>query len=281
MNYKGQNFQGVSFKGHDLHNADFSGSDLRGADFTGANLSGADLSKTTTGLTKPVYAGIFFFSLIISLLSGYIAMLTGMTYQTLITSSDSLFNLSGYITISLFIIFVLLAAWKGGGFTIKIVFPVILLALIIGAILRLTGIGTGFGAFYGALAICLFTVMFYVGTIARASAGALASNILFLVVALGGGMFGKSLGGGLGTVAMALSCAFISKRALKGTKGFEFLRSVSLKVSTYFGTSFKNADLTNANFSNSTIKNTDFSLAKLDGVIWDNAKKLYNLNDAN
>lgn len=279
MNYKEQNFQGVSFKGQDLRSADFSGSDLCGADFSGSNLAGADFTDTITGLTRPVYAGIFFFSLIISLFSGYIAMLTGMTVQTLLKSPEENLQLAGFITSGLFIIFIVLTIWKGGGFTIKIVFPVILLALIVGAIFKLTGAGSGIGAFYGALAICLFVVMFYVGTIARASAGALASTILFLVVALGGGMFGKSLGGGLGTVAMAISCAVISKRALKGTKGFEFLRNVALKGGTYFGTSFKSADLSNVNFSNSTIKNTDFSNAKLDGVNWENAKKIFNLND--
>jgi hypothetical protein len=279
MEYKGQNFQGVSFKGQDLQNADFSGSDLRGADFTETKLSGANLSNTKTGLRIFSFVLIFIFALLVSLLSGYIAMLTGMTVQTLLKSTEENLKLAGYITSGLFIVFIVVAILKGGNFTLKIVFPVIFLALIVGAIFNLTGAGSGIGAFYGALAICLFVVMFYVGTIARASAGSLASNILFIIVALGGGMFGKSIGGGIGTVVMALACAVISKRALKGTKGFEFLRNVSLKVGTYFGTKFNSADLTNANFSNSIIKNTNFTGSKLDGVNWENAKKIYNLND--
>jgi len=280
MDYKNQNLQGKSFKEQNLQNADFSGSDLRGADFNGANLSNSNFSNTKTGLSISSFILIFILSLVISLLSGYIAMLTGTTIQTMFGSGDKNIVLAGYITSGLFIVFILLTIWKGGGFTMKIVFPVILLALILGAIFILTGAGTGMGAFYGVIAICLFVLMFYVGTISRASAGTLASNVLFIIVALGGGMFGKSIGGGLGTVVMALSCAAISKRALKGTKGFEFLSSVALKVGTYFGTSFKSADLTNANFSSSVIKNTNFTDAKLDGVNWENTKKLYTLNDS-
>ena len=279
MNYKNQDFRRTSFKGQDLHNADFSGSDLRGTDFTGAKLANADFANTKTGLRAPAFILVFVFSLIISLLSGYIAMLGGMTYQTLITSPDLRLRISGFITAGLFAIFIILTVWKGGIFTLKIVLPVMLLALLLGVIIIYTDYGTGMGAFYCALSIFLFVLMFIVGTIARASAGALSSNIIFLVVAMGGAMFGRSLGGGIGTVILALACAVISKRALKGTKGFEVMRSVAFKVSTYFGTSFKSADLTNANFSKSVIKNTDFTGAKLEGVNWQNAVKLYVLND--
>ncbi len=279
MEYKGQNFQGVSFKGQDLQNVDFSGSDLRGSDFSGANLSNVDFSKSVTGLTMEFSVALFVFALIVSLLSGYIAMLTGETIQILLNDADFNYNLAGYITIVFFVVFIVIAIWKGGIFSFKILIPVFLITLIISSIMKLSELGTGKGALLAALAFFLYVVMIFVGTIARASAGALASNILFLIVALGGGMFGKSLGGGLGTVALAIACAVISKRALKGTKGFEFLYNIALKVSSHFGTSFKNANLSNSNFSNSTIKNTDFSNAKLNGINWENASKLYVLND--
>ena len=206
-------------------------------------------------------------------------MLAGNTYQTMINSPDEKIKLAGNITAAIFILFIILAVWKGGRFTFKIIFPVILLYLILGAIFKFTGTGTGIGAFYGALALCLLVLMFFVGTISRAGAGALSSNIIFFVVAIGGAMFGRSLGGGIGTVVMAVACMIISKRALKGTKGFELLNLVSLKVNSYFGTSFRSADLTGANFSNSVIKNTDFTGAKLSGVNWENAKKIYTVND--
>lgn len=49
--------------------------------------------------------------------------------------------------------------------------------------------------------------MCIVGTIARATANSL-SLIIFIVVGLAGGMYGRSVGGGVGTVIMAISCGF-------------------------------------------------------------------------
>ena len=57
--------------------------------------------------------------------------------------------------------------------------------------------------------------MFIVGTLSRATAGTLATNVLFIVVAMSGAMFGRSMGGGIGTVLIALACAAVSKQALE------------------------------------------------------------------
>jgi Pentapeptide repeats (8 copies) len=117
-------------------------------------------------------------------------------------------------------------------------------------------------------------MMLIVGTAARAAAGTLSSTILFVIVALGGGMFGKSVGGGIGTVIMAISCALISKRALSGAKGFEGLRRIAFAITSTFGTSFRNAKLFKANFAGSKIRNSDFSDADISSVNWGDAKKM-------
>jgi uncharacterized protein YjbI with pentapeptide repeats len=114
--------------------------------------------------------------------------------------------------------------------------------------------------------------MFIVGTIASSAAGNL-SHILFLIVAVSGGTFGKSIGGGIAAVIMALACAQISKKALSGAKGFESLRRVALYFTRKFGTSFRNSKLTEANFSQSKIQNTDFTNADVTAVNWGNSKK--------
>jgi uncharacterized protein YjbI with pentapeptide repeats len=76
-------------------------------------------------------------------------------------------------------------------------------------------------------------------------------------------MFGKSLGGGLGTVIMAISCAIISKKALGDAKGFDSLRKVATFITKRFGTSFRNSQLASANFSKSKIHNADFTNADI------------------
>ena len=271
--------QGKSYKGQTLPNADFSGADLRGTDFAEALITNANFSKCKTGLRTSSAVLIFILALLISLLSGYIAMLTGDTIKTMIKSPDNNIVTAGYITFGLFIVFILMAIWKGGKNTMISIVVTVVAVLIAGLIGLLTGAGTGMGSLYSTLAIILFVAMIIVGTISRATAGTLSSNIIFLIVAIGGGMFGKSLGGGLGTVILAISCAIISKNALSNKKKFPWLNKIAVTVGTYFGTSFKNADLTGADFSESEIRNTNFSGAKLSGVNWENSKKKFNLVD--
>jgi uncharacterized protein YjbI with pentapeptide repeats len=127
---------------------------------------------------------------------------------------------------------------------------------------------------YLVLALVLVVVMFVVGTIARATAGAL-SGFLFIIVALSGGMFGKTVGGGIGTVIMAISCAMISKKALKGAPGFEGLQKIAFYFTSKFGTSFRQCHMANADFSQSkTIRNADFSNANIAFVHWGDSKKV-------
>jgi hypothetical protein len=275
-----KNYRGQSFTGQNLANKDFSGADLRGADFTGAMIASANFSNCRSGL-KPFSAVlVFIVALALSLLSGYVAMLAGATFQNLIKSSDPNEVLAGYILAGLTLIFMLMTIWKGGKLTLLAMTLSMIVILLLGYLFLLTGLGTGLGALYCALGLILFTVMLTIGTIARATAGTLSSNIIFLIVAISGGFFGKSLGGGIGTVVLAIACAIISKRALSNKKKFPWLIKVAFTVGSHFGTSFKNADLTGANFSGSKISNTNFIGAKLSNVNWENSIMKFNLGNS-
>lgn len=267
--------QNANFVNQDLQSARFSGSDLRGADFTGSNLANADFVKVKTGIPPLQATLIFLAALVVSLLSGYVAMLTGHTVQSMLNSPDQNVRISGYVAIVLTISFIVFAYLKGGGPAIRnLVIPACIIAILMGLTGYFTGLGTGRGMGLLVLSVLLVLLMFIVGTISRAAAGSLSSNILFIVVALGGGMFGKSLGGGIGTVIMAISCALISKKALSGAKGFESLRKIAFVITSRFGTSFRNARLTNASFSGTKIQNSDFTGADLSLVNWEDAKKI-------
>jgi hypothetical protein len=278
--FSGQSLQGRSFKGADLQNANFSGADLRGADFSGANLMGADFSKSITGMKISSKILIFTAALIISLFSGYIAMLVASTTWGMIKSTDKFEQIAGYVTVVFLVFFAGIASWKGLFKTIKKVLPyMIAIPVLLGLFMVVTKISSGRGSLYGLIALLLMVIMFVVGTISRATAGTLASGILFIIVAIGGGIFGRTVGGGIGTVIMAISCAYISKHALKADNPDSMLRRIALTTGTWFGTSFKNADLSLANFRDSIIKNTNFSKANLSGVNWTNAKKEFILED--
>ncbi len=268
-----------SYKGKNLANANFSEADLRGVDFSDTILTNADFSKCRTGLKTPAALMVFIISLIISMLSGYLAMLAGATFQYAINSSDPNIVWSGYITAGLVVLFILYTILKGGKNFLLFIGITITLVLIIGLISRLSGAGTGMGSIYGSLTLVIFAIMSMVGIIARASAGTLSSNIIFLVVAIGGATFGRTIGGGLETVVLAVACAVLSKQVLSKPKSFPVLIKTALIIGTYFGTSFKNADLKSADFSEAIIGNTNFTGADLTGVNWDNSKKAFNLEE--
>jgi uncharacterized protein YjbI with pentapeptide repeats len=272
--FSNKNLQNESFVNADLVEANFSDSDLRGADFTGANLSSADFIHVKTGLRPSILILLFIAALAVSILSGYIAMLAGRTVQTMLASKDANVRAAAIFTMVVVVLFIAYYYWKGGGKALKnFMLPAIIIAIFIGIVAYISKLGTGLGMLYVVFSLLLVTVMFIVGTVARTAAGSL-SNILFVIVALAGGIFGKSVGGGIGAAIMAISCALISKRALSGAKGFDTLRKIGIYITRKFGTSFRNSNLTDADFSNSKIHNTDFTNADTTLVEWGNSKKI-------
>src|SRR5215204_3728641 len=187
--YSNKNLQKASFRNEDLSNASFMHSDLRGADFSGANLTGANFTHVKTGIPTLNSVLLFLAALIVSLLSGYVAMLTGRTIQSMLASPDQNVKKAAYLSIALNLLFIIYAWWKGGKNAINhLVLPAVVCALLLGIVFSLSGLGTGMGMYYLILNMVLLVIMFVVGTIARAAAGSL-SNILFIIVALSGGMF--------------------------------------------------------------------------------------------
>ena len=272
--FSNKNLQNVSFKDQDLSNASFASSDLRGVNFRGANLAEANLTHVKTGITPLNTALIFLAALIVSLISVYFAMLAGRTVHNLIISEYQDRRAIGIITIVVTVLFLFYAWRRGTGKAIKnLIIPFVLIAAVAGIIVIVTRMGTGYGIFEQLLALLFVLIMFIVGTIARATANTL-SVILFLIVAVAGSVYGKSIGGGVGATLMALACAQVSKRALSGAKGFDSLRKIAFYVTTKLGTSFRNTNLSGADFSGSRINNADFTDADISSVNWRNSKKI-------
>lgn len=274
-----KNLQNALFTNVDLSNEVFTDSDLRGANFSGANLTGAQFRNVKMGIT-PLNTGLLFFlALGVSLLSGFVAMLAGRTIQLMLASDDQKIEIAGILTIVIILLFLVYAWWKGDqNAIIRLIIPVLVLAIVIGIIAYVSGLGTGKGMLYLVLSLLLITLMFVIGTAARAAAGTL-STILFVIVALSGGIFGRTVGGGIGTVVLAISCAIISKRALAGVKGFEGLRKIAFFITSKFGTSFRGATLKNTHFTQSNINNSDFTDADVSSVNWSDSRKVNCLID--
>jgi uncharacterized protein YjbI with pentapeptide repeats len=275
QDYSNRILRKESFRDKDLRCALFYGSDLRGVDFSGCDLSGANFINVKTGITPSNTFLIFIGALAVSALSGYFAMLAGTAVQEMLVSKDVKVKLVGMVTVAMIIVFIVFSYWKGGRAAVtQLIFPLFFFSIIIGGISYFSGIGTGKGLVYELFALAMVIVMFFVGTIARATAARL-SNVLFLIVTITGGVFGKTVGGGIGTIIVGISCALISKRALSGAKGFETLRQIASFFTMRFGTSFRNSKLVSADFSKTKkIRNADFSDADTSFIEWGNSKKI-------
>ncbi|MEI2579853.1 pentapeptide repeat-containing protein [Scytonema sp. PRP1] len=64
-------------------------------------------------------------------------------------------------------------------------------------------------------------------------------------------------------VVFFLVGTYIAWRALQGEEKFASIRNFAIAIAAFQGTSFHNADLTDANFSQATLKSTNFCKAKL------------------
>jgi uncharacterized protein YjbI with pentapeptide repeats len=63
-------------------------------------------------------------------------------------------------------------------------------------------------------------------------------------------------------------------RALAGDEKYAFVRRIAVAFAATRGTSFRNADLTDADFTLAILKSTDFRSATLTRTCWHQAKKL-------
>jgi uncharacterized protein YjbI with pentapeptide repeats len=76
------------------------------------------------------------------------------------------------------------------------------------------------------------------------------------------------------TVVFILFSCYISWRSLSGDEIDAWIRSFAIAFAATGGTSFRNADLTDADFTGATLKNTDFRKANLTRTRFYEAKKL-------
>jgi uncharacterized protein YjbI with pentapeptide repeats len=139
----------------------------------------------------------------------------------------------------------------------------------------LGGAGAWAGTLAGILAVAWALAVAEI--LAGAVAGILA-GILAGAVAVAGAW------AGVGTVVVAVAVAwavattllgvYVARRTLAGDEQFALIRMLAVAFASTRGTSFRGADLTDADFTSATLKNTDFIGANLTRTCWKNAKLL-------
>ncbi|NEQ71312.1 MAG: pentapeptide repeat-containing protein, partial [Symploca sp. SIO2D2] len=296
--FGGESLRGQSFKGMNLTGADFSEADIRGANFTNACLRGAKFGGAKAGLQKRWAIFLVAVLWLLSAMSGIFSLWIGLLVE-LIFDTSHIRRIAGlFSTIELAIFFIVtirkslvvgLTASLGAGVAVVMVTGVVTLAGAATVITAGTGTAALIAIFIGVAATAAAGAATVVGafTIAGAVAVVGAFSAALVVIFIGAGAFTGSVTlAGVITfaepgafafaiaVAVTLLGAYLGYRILCGDKRNAWIGSVSIAFAAKGGTSFREADLTDADFTVAILKSTDFRGATLTRTCWHNASKL-------
>ncbi|MEH2209022.1 pentapeptide repeat-containing protein [Nostoc sp.] len=259
LDFSGQNLRGRNFKGQDLAGANFSYADIRGANFTKANLTGTNFSHAKAGLQRRWVISLVIISFLLSGLSGFLWTFNGyLVSQIFNSSSDD--QSAGWVALITLIAFFFITIRQG-----------IIASLGAGAVAfagAFAGAGGAVGvAFSGAVVVAIAFAVALALAVALAVAGAFAGAGAF-ALAVAGAFAGAVAGAG------TLFSIYISWRAMKGDQKHSLIRNIAIAFAATGGTSFRGANLTNADFTQATLKSTDFRNTILICSRWHQTKML-------
>ncbi|BAY16118.1 pentapeptide repeat-containing protein [Anabaenopsis circularis NIES-21] len=286
LDFSGQNLRGRNFKGQNLAGANFSYADIRGANFTNANLTGANFSHAKAGLQRRWAIFLVLISWLLSGMAGFFWAVNG-SLVSLIFNNYTEEEIAGWVTLTVLIAFYFITIRQG--FT--------------NGLVAFAGVGAFIGAFVGANAFAISGAFIVpvaltgivVVTVAVAISGAFTFafatfGVVGFVLAFGvTGVFAVIVAFAFAvTVAITLAFAgafafafagillniYIAWQAMEGNQKYSLVRNIAVDFAATGGTSFRNADLTNADFTQATLKSTDFRNATLTLTCWHQAKML-------
>ncbi|MGD1914404.1 MAG: pentapeptide repeat-containing protein [Rivularia sp. (in: cyanobacteria)] len=284
--FRGENLRGWSFKGEDLLGADFSYADIRGANFTRANLRGASFNNAIAGISNVVKSTLIIGLILVAAFSGVTLALASISAGLLLSSETiDRYSILPVVVIGiLWVVFPAITIYKGletsisfavvgGVFAVSIavaqsgtasevwygvmagvgvIVGLVICAGVVASALTVAGVG--------AVAVILVVVVIFTITPAAilANTSAIAVNIaVFMAVAL---------------VPLA---TYMGLRALAGNHKYISLSRIAIVFAAIGGTSFRYADLTDANFTGAILKSVKLDKAILIRTCFYNAKKVY------
>ena len=299
----GLNLRGQSFKDKDLTGANFSYADIRSADFSGANLTSANFSHAKAGLQKRWAIFLVLVSWVLMGLSGFLSSVAGFLVASLVSythkSYPLVYHITGWTVIVILVIFFFVTICQGiqqglgvGVLALVLAFAVALVVAVVGNaagafdlngdFAAASGIAVaGAGVFAGAVVVAVafavagaFTfavagAFAFAFTFAGAFAGAFAVVGTFPLTGVVAGIFASVV-----AVVVVLFSIYISWCALKEDPKHALIRNIGIAFAAFKGTSFRNTDLTDANFTEATLKSTDFRKAILTRTCFHKTKKL-------
>lgn len=268
QDFTGQYLRGRSFKGQDLTGANFSRADIRSADFTGANLTGANFSNAKAGLTDVRKAIALTCLFALASLAGFLSFFlsTAIARETL--------TRTGVAAIPS--VFLLIALAFGFLVTLRQSFSVLESFLLKGMVAATAIAGSIVGSHplmgeaIATSTLCLLLAFVIAKSVAAIvasaelirgkTAGAFAGAIAIVATVVGCQFANAPAWISLGAVGLGIYVAWL---AVAEDEGHASIQNFAVSAAAIFGTSFRAANLTNANFSQARLNNTDLRRAIL------------------
>ena len=263
-NFRRVNLRGQSFKGKDLSGADFREADIRGTKFTSANLRGAKFCGVKAGLQKRWAVGLVIFSGILLAISGFFSILilflmfnACQNIQNIIIYGTA-FLIIGTISLWLFDLNWVSLKWGNDSNFLRLFFSFLFSTLIVIVIA-------------GNLSESLVTL-----SCSFVIAITFPFSLIAVVVVTG-------------TVAVMILIADDVNSIIAGviiaTRKF-WIHYFAIPLDTIWGTSFRGADLTDADFAKAILKNTDFrgtinirtNWSGIKSLVWLGSEDIYHHN---
>ncbi|NCR90181.1 MAG: pentapeptide repeat-containing protein [Microcystis aeruginosa G11-01] len=281
--FRGESLRGGNFRGTDLAEADFSGCDIRGANFSRANLTGVKFAGAKAGLPKRWVVILLGLALVLIVISSFFSLVAAYLVSLIFDSSSTQNQVAGW-SILIFLICFCAVTWLK-----NILAGAVAGALAGASAVALAGALAVAGAVAGEGAVTLALAVARAVALALAVAGALAVALAVAVAGAGAGASAVAVAGaGAGAVALAVALAVARGTAgaltlfycwlgwltLKQESRDPWLRQIVIAFAAIGGTSFFQANLTEADFTGARLKNTNFNRAILKKTCFKQAIKL-------
>lgn len=263
--YFAKELEECSFKGKNLTGADFSNADIRSCDFSGAILEGANFQRAITGLSRKQEITLTIAAIILAFIAGFFAAMAAGVF--FIAFQKSL----GQTTLLAFLILAPILALS----TQRYGYIALAISLAVGIAIAGAGIGAMIGANMGALTVALFLIVGVIGAATGAGIYATIGNSSVWIAGIGSVFAAMGIGVWINN-PLAAVIAMVSAWTVEVLAGFvahsafimenerlAFVRQRALAFTTWGGTSFYQANLTNTDFSFAKIAKTDFRKAVL------------------
>jgi len=258
-----------SFRGQALEGADFSGKDLRGADFTGADLRSANFREVKVGVAPRVGAVILGIGILIAIGTGMVIGWAVDEIRKEATADEWDVVATGGSLALIILVLLVLIVWKGFDVALKWIGIFYVVVVAVNIVANLIWEEFEWRSLVRATALVVFVILaISAGLLGRVVGGVFGVWSVVLVAALGGLAIGQAEGGIAGIV-VAMSSAFISKRAVHGDERDRTLVHLAHRLIRRHGTQFVDADLTGADFTGTNAMRCDTRGATVTDVTWD------------